>query len=182
MKIYVASPFFCKFDYIIREKAMSHFAKDEMFLPDSTEASKSYSVSPGSEMAKQIFDENINHIKNCDALLFWSPDNVDLGTMMEVGVAAKLGKRIFRYNYLNDSITEVDISKAPTVYPDKFIIRVESIADAYILGYNFDNSNVYYELAEGMHDNIMLSCNFKRVLKNSIGDYTIKTPDFKEVQ
>lgn len=180
--IYFAGPFFRKFDYIIRSEALKYFDKSKVFLPDSTESSKSYDVSPGSDLAQKIFDENVQHIQKCKTLVFWSPDNDDLGTMMEVGIACRLGKRIMRYNYLTDTITEVDYSDHKTViYPNEFVIKVKNNADAFVLGYNFQNKDhIYYELESGLNDNIMLSMCFKRV-KRIDGGYKIMEKNFKEI-
>ena len=186
MKIYMASPFFSKFDCLIRDRSIEKIKKYgldsvEVFRPDDTETSKSYSVSPGTELGQKIFEENISHIESCDALLFWNPDNDDLGTMMEVGVALKLGKRIFRFDYLRDKIIEVipeDFNYCE--FTEETFIKIESVSDAVLMGYNYQCPHkIYYEVPEGK-DNIMLQFLGTKIEKSG-KCYKESVVDFKEV-
>lgn len=183
MKVYAASPFWNDFEVINRKNSVSCFPEDSVFFPDQTEASMAYAQNPSPELAKKIFDENIEHIQACDTLVFWSPDNNDLGTLLEVGAALRMGKQVLRYNYLNETWTEINPADVPaSEIPCDAIVRVSSIADALLLGYNYDTKfKIYYELAPGLVDNMMLNMLFTRVEK--VGDkYRLFTMDFNEVR
>jgi len=159
---YIASPFFNRFDVIVRDKMIGAIKTEDYFRPDSTEASKSYDVSPGEELAKVIYNENIEHIKACNILIFPVSTN-DLGTLFEVGVALKLGKRVQMYNYLNDTVTELVISNCKERFEliSNSVVNVSSLESAILLGYNFDSKfKIAYYMENGLHDNIMLSVPF----------------------
>jgi len=181
MKIYCASPWFNPFEAIIKKKMKSKFNSEDVFDPQETEASRSYDKSPGKKLAEVIYAENIKNIEDCDTLVFWSPDNSDLGTMMEIGVAIKLGKKILRYDYLKDEIIEVEVPDYSHLeFKEDTFVRVDSVSDAIILGYNYDSKyKFFYELVNGK-DNIMLSILGTRVQRVG-NDYILASLDYKEI-
>lgn len=185
MKIYLASPFFNKFQSLVKanmiRNAKVHFGDDQgYFDPASTEASRSYDTSPNYDLAMTILNENIQHIKSSDILIYPSETN-DLGTLMEVGMALRLGLSIYKYDYISESIELQNFTN-----PEKLMITTKSFIrlghpyDAIVLGYNYDKGkSLYYDIGDNS-DNIMLSI-FNRVEFNG-SNYVLVNRDYTEVK
>lgn len=187
--VYCASPFFNEFERVIKIEMMESIAQHKelmscrLFDPASTDNSKSYGKSPGSELAVKISEENINGIKSSKYLVY--PElTCDIGTLMEVGVALKEGLIIYKYNYLLGTLTlvtpsmkEAILQRIPEVKPG-MAIKVKSLSSAIVLGYHYDVKGIGYCLGKNMKDNIMLSVNFTRITPRG----KVLVPNYKEVQ
>lgn len=182
-RIYCASPFFNKEEINTRNKMIRNLKN--VFRPDQTESSRSYSTSPGPELSKKIFEDNVNGIKDSKYLLFPEGTN-DLGTLFEVGMGLKLHKHIIRFNPDEDTYTFVDNDGMCKKLDDMFESYVDYVVEctkssgAVVLGYNYDNSNIYYDVGN-QHDNIMLSENFKRVRLIDEDKYELVEKNYKEI-
>jgi len=187
-KVYCASPFFNELEVTVRDAmcaAMGRKWSDlSIFRPDLTETSKSYEKSPGDELGKIIFDENVEHITKSDVLCF-PLGTKDMGTLWEVGVAIRLGKEIYGYKWKpEDELRRIDPSKydIPT-FTGPSLIQIETLSSAVVMGYNFDSSWAsYYVLGEGVRDNLMLRFMGQRVSFHSKGKFRTEHVDIKEVQ
>lgn len=166
--VYIASPFFNKKECRIRDKMQTSF--NIVFRPDHTESSRSYSISPGEELAKQIYEDNINEIKSSDYLCFPLFTD-DLGTMFEVGVALRINHPIISYNYKTDSYIINDMNNTSLNYikvNSDDIIDCSKISGAVLVGYHYDE-DIKYSIGD-LNDNIMLSVKFHRY-ENKDGSY-----------
>ena len=177
MKIYIASGFFTPEQIRIRDLMVSHVhsldPSNEVFRPDLTEASQSYSGSPGMELGKKIYDENIFHIENCEVLVFPKGTD-DLGTLFEVGVALQLGKTIWRFDPDEMMVRRVVWDKPMYNLTSQSLIQVEDLSSAVFLGYHYKSEfKKYYVLGRGMSDNLMLRMMATRV------DYNPHTKKFE---
>lgn len=113
MKIYMASPFFCTWDNIVRnrmiKKVKQTYPNAKIFYPDRTIWSKLYSVFHSTRLAKRIYREDTEQLYDSDTIIF--PEYTsDLGTLFEVGCAMGRNKVLLRYNYFLDTIEECDTS------------------------------------------------------------------------
>jgi len=159
---YIASPFFNSYEIAVRDrmldKVVSEFG-DDFFRPDSTDSSRSYDGHPSERLAKQIYKENIEHISNCDILVF-PRFTTDLGTMMEVGFAIYLGKTVISYNYLDNSFTDITdqlknfLKDIPVV--ENEIVDCRTVSGGIVFGYLVNKvSHIGYCIGND-RDNIML--------------------------
>lgn len=185
LKVYCASPFFCEEDIRIRDEMIKPYNQAYIFRPDCTDASRSYDKSPGEELAKTIFSENISGISSCDVLLF-PKRTTDLGTLFEVGHALYLNKKIISYDHLTGVYELIDnyqaikrLTKTIQGEWNKLLIHLSSPGNAILLGYLSEGSNgkIYYKIPKGQHDNIMLANSFKRLNDN----YEEVDHDFSEI-
>jgi len=175
--VYVASPFFNESEIAIRDKMITNLIC--YFRPDQTDSSKKYSISPGSELSRQIFDDNIRELNECELLIFPELTN-DLGTLFEVGVALRLNKPIIRFNHITNSYTVLDSNKIIKEIPNKSIIKCVNSASAVLLGYNYENKDLKYDIGI-LNDNIMLAETFDRV-ELIDGAYRLVVKNYKEIK
>ena len=178
-RIYCASPFFNEEEVRIRDEMISKFPEEIIFRPDKTEASNSYSRSPGEELSKKIYSENMQGIARCNIILF-PKRTEDLGTLYEVGRGLLEGKVIISYDHLTGIYEIVNSEEAIRSlkesikgFESKSIsINLNSPGNAILLGYLSDYKSskmrVYYRIPEGKNDNIMLVNNFDRIDKNNM--------------
>jgi nucleoside 2-deoxyribosyltransferase len=184
--VYIASPFFTPTEIEVRDAMLAKVASEiseSYFRPDETQASKSYSGSPGEELGRTIFEENIEHIRKCDILCF-PLGTRDVGTLFEVGVALKLDKPIYGYKWKPEDelrrLLTVNKRSIPT-FERSTLIQVETLSSAVVLGYNFDTEyRTYYVLGEGMRDNLMLRFMGKRVKFIGKGNFQVEDFDIGE--
>lgn len=175
LKFYIASPFFCDYDILIRDKMVKQLISTfdcKYFRPDSTDANKVYDKKHTMEMARQIYKENIEHIEDADALIF-PKHTQDLGTLMEVGFATALKKSIFRYDYLDNSISDItSICQKELSYLDQYlkvdkkvIIDCSNLAGGIAFGYSkVRNPDISYSLT-GLQNNLMLGATSDKYIK-----------------
>lgn len=111
MKIYFAGPNVFhpeveKIDDISRKisKEFSHtplIPTDTEIRPEGTPA----------EIAQDIFEANVEHIKNCDVILAnitpFRGACVDDGTSWEIGMAYALGKKVYTYSFGNQDTKSI---------------------------------------------------------------------------
>jgi nucleoside 2-deoxyribosyltransferase len=181
-KYYVASPWFDPFEALVKSRMIEKLGTEDYFDPHSTEASQSYDESPGEELARTIYNENVSGIVDCMELIF-PYECTDIGTLMEVGIALKRGKRINQYNYLTDSIKRIDITpdESWTIKDNFPVVRLNSLSAAIMLGYNYDHEGIIYYDTCGLGDNIMLSERFTRVIMNSQGHYEVAQKNYEDI-
>lgn len=186
--IYLASPFFNEFEVMVRDrmyrKAQEVFG-EPIFRPDLSSSSSQYARAITGkerfEAAKAIYKDNVSHIDSCDKLVF-PADTTDLGTSFELGYAMINRKRIFRYDYLSDEITELTnevISKVVVKayqayfklsngYKETPNIEISSPGDATVLGI-LNEESVSYSIKSGA-DNVMLAAEFPYFCDGKITD------------
>ena len=168
IQIYIASPFFDDFERTVRD-LMEQQALEiatATFRPDKTEASKKYANASPEErpsLAKEIFQENLRGIQESECLIYPSY-TTDLGTLFEVGYALSLNKKIFKYDYLSDSVHPLETSAPlPEFTLTSTKISIETPTDAVWFGYCFGKGyHLSYSLEEGRRDNVMFAANFER--------------------
>lgn len=99
MKFYIASPFFNEeelthvkdIEQVLQEGGHQMFSPRQNQLPEFEFASF--------EWRTNVFRNDINHIKWCDALIAILDDNYgDTGTAFEVGYAYAIGRPVYLYN------------------------------------------------------------------------------------
>ena len=185
-KIYIASPFFNKFEVKVRDnmekKVRETFPSFEIIRPDLSENSEGYAMAGPEdrfEKAKLVYSDNINDIESASILVFprWTED---LGTNFEVGYASSCfirtskvpNKKIYRYDYLSDSLTEVDkndiVRMAEAVRDlsydvnfSDYVIKLKSPAHVVLFGVLAGlGLDPVYEI-EGGADNLMLAAKFR---------------------
>ena len=135
MRIYVASPFFCAWDNIIRNKMIKaikeSYPKAKIFYPDRTVASKLFSLFHTTKLAKEIYKIDTQEVNKADLIVF--PEyTADLGTLFEVGYAIGLNKPFARYNYFTNTITDITESArsmAKEVIVKAFSTKNELVVD-----------------------------------------------------
>lgn len=186
--IYLASPFFNEFEVMVRDrmyrKAQEVFG-EPIFRPDLSSSSSQYARAITGkerfETAKAIYRDNVSHIDSCDKLVF-PADTTDLGTSFELGYAMINNKKIFRYDYLSDEITELTnevISKVVVKayqayfklsngYKETPNIEISSPGDATVLGI-LNEESVSYSIKSGA-DNVMLAAEFPYFCDGKITD------------
>lgn len=186
--IYLASPFFNEFEVMVRDrmyrKAQEVFG-EPIFRPDLSASSSQYARAITGkerfETSKAIYKDNVSHIDSCDKLVF-PADTTDLGTSFELGYAMINRKRIFRYDYLSDEITELTsevISKVVVKayqayfklsngYKETPNIEISSPGDATVLGI-LNEESVSYSIKSGA-DNVMLAAEFPYFCDGKITD------------
>ena len=187
-KIYIASPFFNEFEVKVRDnmekKVRETFPSFEIIRPDLSENSKGYAVADSSnrfKKAKAVYEDNIRDIESASILVFprWTED---LGTNFEVGYAIACSvktsyvpnKKIYRYDYLSDSLIEIDTSEIERIansvldlirnksikFSD-YVIKLKSPSHVVMFGILAGlEVNPVYEI-EGGADNIMLAAKFR---------------------
>lgn len=181
---YIASPFFCPYDVAVRDRMLEKVEEiygDEYFRPDCTDSNGDYDKHPTEEVAKKIYEDNINHIQNCGVLIF-PKHTTDLGTMMEVGYATALQKAILMYDYLNGTITDITMELRNFLdcieIEDNMIVNCKTVAGGIVFGYCVAKvKNLGYTLGNN-RDNIMLHVSAKRYDDN----YKPMEVDIKDVQ
>ena len=179
--IYIASPWFDEHEEQVKRDMMSPF--EYIFDPHETDASKSYAVTPGTELAKVIAADNINAITTC-AYTVYPKLTDDLGTLFDLGCSIKEGNVTICYNEKDKTYIVVDSDATRDQIKDitePTIVSVKTRSDAITLGYNLQNKDMICYETE-LHDNIMLSTSFKRVAKNNYGVYEFITVDQKEIR
>jgi nucleoside 2-deoxyribosyltransferase len=183
-RVYIASPFFNETEIAVRDAMVERVKErfgDDMFRPDLTEASRSYDKSPGDELGRTIFQENISHIVSSDVLVF-PLGCKDVGTLFEVGVALKRGMEILGYKWRpEDELREIVRPTDLRPFVRDTLIQVETLSSSIVLGYNYDTPfRTYYVLGEGIRDNLMLRFMGKRVEFKSKGVFEVRDFDIKE--
>lgn len=107
-KIYLAGPDVFRPDAIEYGKTLSDMVRNAGHIPLFPSDNKFPENSP--DLSKQIFDANVNMIKDCDVVLAnlddFRGDEPDSGTAWEVGFAHALGKRIIGYRKDSKSMLE----------------------------------------------------------------------------
>ena len=180
-KVYIASPFFNEFEVLVRDRMCKQLQSYELLRPDQTDASKTYAKKTGDERkkwAKEIFHENVKMIESCDILCF--PEYTDdLGTLFEVGYAMGKHKRVKRYNYLTDELTDINYPVISLDITDREVVPIEGSISAVEFGlrYSLLNKEICYTMRPGMKRNVMFSANFIELDKNG----NIIEPDWMEV-
>jgi nucleoside 2-deoxyribosyltransferase len=167
-RIYFASGFFNPFEIMVKQKMIkaikTKFPDAEYFDPQETDNSKKFNPNDkdhGEELARAIYQDNIREITNCDILVF-PKGTQDLGTLCDLGTGIKLGKEIWRYDYLDNSLTK--LGRLGMDLQNNDVVNVNSLSAGILLGYNFDNTNyIYYVLGEGLSDNIMMRMKYTRL-------------------
>lgn len=166
--VYIASPFFCPYDVAVRDRMLDKVKEicgNDYFRPDSTDSNGDYDEHPTEEVAKKIYQDNIEHIQRTDILIF-PKFTTDLGTMMEVGYATALGKTVLQYNYLDGTITDIT-QKLSNFLSDvqleeDMIINCAQVAGGIIFGYCVAKVKSLGYTVGANRDNIMLHVAAKR--------------------
>lgn len=185
MKYYCASPFFNDEQIRIRDDMVSKINEEdqsaEIFRPDLTESSRAYDKSPGLELGKKIYDDNVEHIDSSEVLVFPKGTN-DVGTLFEVGIAMKLGKKMMRYDQVSDLIENVEFLPDMKSFGKDTLVAVEDVSSAVLLGYNYDTKyHVYYVLGLDVSDNLMLRFMATRVeFDSKTKKFVVHEYDIKE--
>lgn len=184
-KVYVASPFFNRFERLVRDMMVEDNGPEYEYLrPDLTKASGEYakcSIEDRKKWAVEVFHENLRMIKECDILLFPRYTD-DIGTLFEVGYALSQGKYIHRYNYLSRKIEEVkttdtfitNLNLSETIFIDG---QVSAVRFGFTAGLKPDLT-LKFRMRKGVKPNIMFSANYTEVDK----DGNIVEQDWSQVQ
>lgn len=176
LNFYLASPFFNSFDKRVKEKMRKSLWKTfhggyRTYDPESGTASKDYgdcgtNVSPELRLtlARRIYRDNIIEIDECNCLVF-PRYTTDAGTLFEVGYALSHHKRIWRYDFLTDTLEEIVYHLPSSIAFTKTSIVLSEPSDVVLFGYmagvDTIRNKLVYSFKSEFADNIMLAANFK---------------------
>ena len=132
MKTYIASPFFNKeqLDFVKRIEETFDSVGLDFFSPRSEGILINMSQEEKEERMVDIFNSNINHIKECNFMLAVI-DGFDTGTMIEVGSFFTLEKPVFTItnNDFGLNIMLRQMSHAHNKNPENAIINIIEYID-----------------------------------------------------
>ena len=185
--IYIASPFFCRFDNVVKKQMMLISERiDEVVDPEKcgTFCLETKTINTNQEkfkLAKKIFDSNLTSLCSCNKLIF-PKYTTDLGTLFELGVAIYQKKKIFRFDFLNQEVTEFNEDLTDRINNfamfsrklDCIVVSIKQSMDAVLFGALSGDFRLYdklvYELPGTTKDNLMLASSFPKMMNGKIID------------
>ena len=163
---YTASPFWTRYEILVKKRMIARIKEQGMKVLDP-EVCGNLSQDDYDDKfntAKQIFLNNIVEIDRCDCLVFPRFTN-DLGTLYEIGRAAALGKTIWRYDFLSDTVECLgtkDLTIEQYMEDEMVEVCIDNTHKAVLFGYlsaKLPSEKLIYSLKGGL-DNLMLSVNY----------------------
>lgn len=167
---YLASPFWTRYEKLVKI-FMKESVKSMGFDIVDPEECGNLSTDKSEnkyKFAVEIFDNNIKDINKSECLVF-PRFTTDLGTLFEVGYALGLKKKIYRYEFLSDSVVRLrtcDLTVPEYMLDPNFkvLINIDEQVDAITFGFlaaTLPNAEgrLSYSL-KGCKDNLMLSARY----------------------
>lgn len=151
---YIASPFFNDTDVAIRDKMLGLFS--DYIRPDLLNPNIEGDLHKDLHLAAKIRQDNLDAIDACSLLVF-PKDTRDLGTLFEVGYAIRNGKKILRYDYVNDHYDWIYSPKIPGLPGNDVTLDLNRLGSGVMLGYHYEKNLACYLGTSS--DNIMLMDN-----------------------